>query len=60
MMGIYYYDGVDDKLFSYSIITDINLLILNVIATNYLIAMLSTVYEDMIDKGDFDFKCIKY
>ncbi len=38
----------------------IHVIIGNVYLTNYLIALVSTVYENLIPKGDFAYKSNKY
>ena len=37
-----------------------NIFISSVFLLNYLVAILSTVYEEMMEMGDFAFKCNKY
>lgn len=34
--------------------------IANIFMLNYLVAILATVYEDMLEQGDFIYKCKKY
>lgn len=38
----------------------LHIYIANIFMLNYLVAILSTVYELMMEKGDFKFKCYKY
>ena len=38
----------------------IHIYIASIFMLNYLVAILSTVYEQMMEKGDFKFKCYKY
>ena len=38
----------------------LHILLSNIFLLNYLIAILSTVYEEMADLGDFAFKSSKY
>jgi hypothetical protein len=60
MMAVYAYDGGDDMMKTFSAVIDVNAFFLNVVYTNYLIAVLTTVYESMQEKGEFDFSAIKY
>ena len=63
LMGMYnYYDEAVKseytKLHFFLMMTHIY--IANIFMLNYLIAILASVYEDMLEKGEFAFKCVKY
>mmetsp|Transcript_37727 Transcript_37727/g.57765 ORF Transcript_37727/g.57765 Transcript_37727/m.57765 type:complete len:232 (+) Transcript_37727:2680-3375(+) len=61
MMGMYSYD-VDDEKYTvlHTVFTMVHIYIANIFLLNYLVAILSTVYEKMMEMGDFAFKCNKY
>jgi hypothetical protein len=44
LVAAYTYEGVDDSLKTYSLLTDFNTFFLNVVYANYLIAVLTTIY----------------
>ena len=66
MLGTYDYAGMDSREISYSILLLGHLFLSTILLLNYLIAILSTVYEVMQEYGDFSYKsnvfyyCQKY
>ena len=60
MLGNYGFNvtGADENF--HAIIIIIHILISNIYLLNYLIAILSTVYEEMAELGDFAYKSSKY
>lgn len=61
MLGQYDYDDVDEAfIMSYSVSMMIHVFIGNVFLLNYLVAILSTVYEYMMDEGEFEYKKMRY
>ena len=44
----------------HDLVLTLHILISNIFLLNYLIAILSTVYEEMAELGDFAFKSSKY
>lgn len=60
MMGDFNYDNASPRQTSFSIFMIIHLFISSILLLNYLIAILSTVYEVMRDFGDFSFKAGLY
>lgn len=54
----YYVSGSLDG--AHSIWLIIHIFVANIFLLNYLIAILSTVYEEMTEKGDFEYKSNKY
>ena len=57
--GAYFGDTVKDDI-PHAIFLIVHIFISNIFLLNYLIAILSTVYEDMLALGDFAFKSFKY
>lgn len=65
LVGSYSYITPENPLYnnyvmSNSILTMIHVFIANVFMLNYLVAILSTVYEIMQDEGEFSYKSNKY
>ena len=69
LMGTYTYvdaaDGMDEEMgnaykISNSILTMLHVFLANIFLLNFLVAILSTVYEIMQEHGEFAFKCNKY
>jgi hypothetical protein len=58
MMGMYDYSAPATKIHTYLLFGHI--FFANVFMLNYLVAILTTVYENMMELGDFAFKCNKY
>jgi len=56
------YDHIDDDKYemSFSILMGIHLFIANIFLLNYLVAILSTVYNLMMNVGEFEFKVSMY
>jgi hypothetical protein len=60
MLGSYDYTDDSDYLISNSILTMIHVFLSNIFLLNFLVAILSTVYEVMMEHGEFSFKSNKY
>ena len=60
MLANYSYAIKEEYEIGYSVFLFIHILFSSVFLLNYLVAILSTVYEDMMKKGNFAFKCNKY
>jgi hypothetical protein len=45
---------------SHTVFTVLHVFFANIFLLNYLVAILATVYENMMELGDFAFKCNKY
>ena len=60
MMGAYGYYVVGEDEYLHVVVILIHILISNIYLLNYLIAILSTVYEEMAELGDFAYKSSKY
>jgi len=60
IIGSYEYTEDWNYIMSNSILTMIHVFIANIFMLNYLVAILSTVYEIMQDEGEFSFKSNKY
>ena len=60
MMGDFTYDNAGGRETSFSVFLILHLFIAAILLLNYLIAILSTVYEVMRDFGDFSFKAGLY
>lgn len=60
MMGTYQFDVKESYLVPHTIFMMLHIFFANVFMLNYLVAILSTVYEQMMEKGDFAFKVNKY
>lgn len=60
LIGAYVYTASPNYLMSNSILTMVHVFISNIFMLNYLVAILSTVYEIMRDEGEFSFKANKY
>lgn len=60
MMGDFSYDNAGSRETSFSIFMIVHLFISSILLLNYLIAILSTVYQVMRDFGDFSFKAGLY
>lgn len=59
-IGAYEYSDNEAYLMSSSILTMVHVFISNIFLFNYLVAILSTVYNIMEDEGEFSFKANKY
>lgn len=57
--GIFFGDDSPYKLEN-DLLMIFHILISNVFLLNYLVAILATVYENMLEKGDFAYKSNKY
>lgn len=62
MMGAFSYELGDPKKFKYmhTFYMYFHVYIANIFMLNYLVAILATVYEEMLEQGDFIYKCKKY
>lgn len=60
MLGNYGYYVVNSDENLHAVVVIIHILISNIYLLNYLIAILSTVYEEMAELGDFAYKSSKY
>ena len=60
MLGAYVYTDDVNYTISNSILTMIHVFLSNIFLLNFLVAILSTVYEVMMDRGEFSFKSNKY
>eukprot|EP01022_Parablepharisma_sp_SALTPOND_P028745 TRINITY_DN71617_c1_g1_i1.p1 TRINITY_DN71617_c1_g1~~TRINITY_DN71617_c1_g1_i1.p1 ORF type:complete len:856 (+),score=72.73 TRINITY_DN71617_c1_g1_i1:1335-3902(+) len=56
MFGNWSYDNFSDHAVSYSIFTSLHIIISAILLLNYLIAILSSTYEEVKDKGEFHYK----
>ena len=56
MMSVYSYDGMGGRALSHSILMIFHVFFSNVMLLNYLIAILSTTYENMKQSGIFKYK----
>ena len=60
MIGSYAYSTAPNYQMSNSILTVIHVFISNIFLINFLVAILSTVYQIMQDSGEFSYKANKY
>jgi hypothetical protein len=60
MLGAYEYSDNTDFQASNSVLTMIHVFLSNIFLLNFLVAILSTVYEIMQEHGEFSFKKNKY
>jgi len=60
MLGMYQYRIEKQYENSHTIFLVLHIYVANIFLLNYLVAILSTVYEQMLEKGDFRFKCYRY
>jgi len=60
MLGNYEYITDPDFRLSFSVLMMVHIFISNIFLLNYLVAILSTVYEIMIEYGEFSYKSNKY
>lgn len=59
-MGNYDYEDIGDEETVFSLVMIVNLFLLNILLINFMIAILSSTYVDMLASGDFKFKCTLY
>jgi hypothetical protein len=59
-IGQYDYEGMDQRILSFSILLIIYVFFGNILLMNYLIAILSTTYENMKQTGIFKYKVNLY
>jgi len=60
MLAVYSYEIQEEYGISYSIFTVTHVFIINIFLLNYLVAILSMVYNEMHERGEFSFKSNKY
>jgi len=60
MLAVYSYEIQEEYGISYSIFTVVHVFIINIFLLNYLVAILSMVYNEMHERGEFSFKSNKY
>lgn len=59
-MGVFDYENMDGRVVSHSLLTIFTVFFANILLMNYLIAILSTTYENMKESGIFKYKCNLY
>jgi hypothetical protein len=61
-LGVFSYTQVlaPEYTFRWSIFITVHVFLANTFVLNYLVAILTTVYEEMLEKGDFAYKSNKY
>ena len=60
MMGMYTYDIEKSYKQWHEIFLWLHIYVANIFLLNYLVAILATVYEEMLEAGDFAFKVKMY
>lgn len=60
MLGAYNYTDMTNYMVSNSVLTMVHVFLSNIFLLNFLVAILSTVYEVMMEHGEFSFKSNKY
>jgi len=60
MMGMYVYEVEKEYVIVHTLLLWVHIYIANIFLLNYLVAILSTVYEEMLENGEFAFKVMKY
>jgi hypothetical protein len=60
MLGGYAYSGVKEDEILYSFIIIFHIFVINILMLNYMIAILSMTYGDMLESGSFLYKCAQY
>jgi len=61
MQGAYDLDAIEERYHTHHIfLMWLHIYIANIFLLNYLVAILSTVYEEMLETGDFSYKVKKY
>ena len=61
MLGNYGYSVTSqDEKYKHIVFLILHIFFANIFLLNYLIAILSTVYEEMEEQGDFSYKSYKY
>lgn len=59
-MAVFDYEDMDGREVSHSLLTIFTVFFANILLMNYLIAILSTTYENMRESGVFRYKCNLY
>lgn len=59
-MAVYTYVGASDQEILFSIMTIFNIFIIGILLLNFMIAILSTTYSNLLESGSFKFKCQVY
>lgn len=60
MMGGYVYSGVKEDEWVYTLIVIFHIFFINILMLNFMIAILSTTYGEMLESGSFLYKCALY
>ena len=60
MLGTYAYSIKDEYMTMHTAFMCVHIFFSNVFMLNYLVAILCTTYGEMMEQGDFAFKCYKY
>lgn len=60
MCGSYSYDISPEYNYYHTVFMIVHIFFSNIFMLNYLVAILSTVYEQMMETGDFTYKCYRY
>jgi len=60
MMGGYAYSGVKEDEWVYTLMIIFHIFVINILMLNFMIAILSTTYGDMLESGSFLYKCALY
>ena len=60
MMGGYTYIGVKEDEAVYTLIIIFHIFVINILMLNYMIAILSSTYGEMLESGSFLYKCALY
>jgi hypothetical protein len=60
MIGVYGYSGSNKDEYLYSFAMWLNLFILFIVLLNFMIAILSDTYANMLESGTFQYKCVQY
>ena len=60
MLGGFQYTALPNYEMSNSILTTFHVFLSNIFLINFLVAILSATYENMIDYGEFNYKCNLY
>ena len=58
MIGVYDYSGSNKDEYLYSFAMWLNLFILFIVLLNFMIAILSDTYANMLESGTFQYKCV--
>jgi hypothetical protein len=56
-MAVYSYVGSGKQEYFYSVLVILNLFISSILMLNFMIAILSTTYGQLLESGSFKYKC---